>query len=201
MSRFRKNVKNLHPYVPGEQPEADADVIKLNTNENPYPPSPRAVEALRTIGSDLLRRYPQPLADVFRDAVGKTLNFDPSWVLAGNGSDDLLTQLIRAVVEPGRPVAYPTPTYVLYRTLAEIQDAPTEEVPYNDDYDLPIDALSKIDAPLTIIANPNSPSGTVITIKELQDLADRLQGILAIDEAYVGFSDNSAIELTRQRQL
>ena len=85
-----------------------------------------------------------------------------------------------------------------YRTLAEIQDAPTEEVPYNDNYDLPIDALSKIDAPLTIIANPNSPSGTVITIKELQDLADRLQGILAIDEAYVGFSDNSAIELTRQ---
>ncbi len=198
MSRFRKNVENLHPYVPGEQPEADADVIKLNTNENPYPPSPRAVEALRTIGSDLLRRYPQPLADVFRDAVGKTLNFDPSWVLAGNGSDDLLTQLIRAVVEPGRPVAYPTPTYVLYRTLAEIQDAPTEEVPYNDNYDLPIDALSKIDAPLTIIANPNSPSGTVITIKELQDLADRLQGILAIDEAYVGFSNSSAIELTRQ---
>ena len=198
MSRFRKNVENLHPYVPGEQPAADADVVKLNTNENPYPPSPRAVEALQLIQSDLLRRYPQPLADVFRDAVGNTLNFDPSWVLAGNGSDDLLTQLIRAVVEPGRPVAYPTPTYVLYRTLAEIQDAPTEEAPYDDDYNLPVDALSQIDAPLTIVASPNSPSGTATTIKELEDLASRLQGVLAIDEAYVGFSNSSAIELTRQ---
>jgi len=127
MSRFRPAVERLDPYVPGEQPPDDAAVVKLNTNENPYPPSPRALEAIRTADPDALRLYPQPMADDFRRAAGEAHGVDPDWILAGNGSDDLLTMLFRAVTGPGRPVAYATPTYVLYRTLAAMQEAPVLE--------------------------------------------------------------------------
>ena len=97
MPRFRHTIEALEPYVPGEQPPAGAAVIKLNTNENPFPPSPRAIDALRAVDPDALRRYPHPFADEFREAAGAVLGVDPTWILAGNGSDDLLTQLMRAV--------------------------------------------------------------------------------------------------------
>ena len=118
MSYFRPAVDTLRPYVPGRQPAAGAGIVKLNTNENPYPASPRALAALGAIDGDELRRYPSPLSREFREAAAETLDVDPAWVLAGNGSDDLLTMLVRSVTGPGRPVVYPTPTYVLYRTLA-----------------------------------------------------------------------------------
>ena len=197
MSYFRQCIEALEPYVPGEQPVAKSDVVKLNTNENPYPPSPRAVDALRVVKADVLRRYPQPLADDFRSAAASVIGVDPSWILAGNGSDDLLTQLMRAIVGPGRVVSYPVPTYVLYRTLAAMQEAPATEVAYRENYALPIDELTQADAALTIIANPNSPSGTASTIEEIGELASCLSGVLAIDEAYVEFADASTLELVQ----
>ena len=197
MPRFRHTIEALEPYVPGEQPPAGAAVIKLNTNENPFPPSPRAIDALRAVDPDALRRYPHPFADEFREAAGAVLGVDPTWILAGNGSDDLLTQLMRAVTGPGRAVAYPTPTYVLYRTLATMQEAPTVEVAYDEAYALPVEGLSGAGAALTIVANPNSPSGTAATLDELRALAARIDGVLAVDEAYVEFADASALELVR----
>ena len=197
MQRFRQTIETLEPYVPGEQPPAGTAVIKLNTNENPYLSSPRAIDALKTVDPDTLRRYPQPYADEFRQAASDVLGVDPTWILAGNGSDEILTQLMRAVVGPGRAVAYPVPTYVLYRTLAAMQEAPTIEVAYDDAFVLPIDGLSEAGAALTIVANPNSPSGTAAAVDELGELAGRLGGILAIDEAYVEFADASALDLVR----
>ena len=198
MSLFRSAVDHLAAYVPGEQPPGDADIVKLNTNENPYPPSPRALAALAGVGAEGLRRYPHPLADTFRQSAADVLGVEPDWILAGNGSDDLLTMLFRAVTGAGRPVAYPAPTYVLYRTLAAIQGAPVVEVPYDEEYVLPVDALAAAGAALTLVAIPNSPSGTAATPDQLASLADRTTGVLAVDEAYVAFAGASALDLVRR---
>ena len=199
MSLFRPAIDALDGYVPGEQPD-QRDVVKLNTNENAYPPSPRALEALREIDAELLRRYPHPAADEFRRSAAAVLGVDPGWILAGNGSDDLLTMLMRAVAGPGRAVAYPVPTYVLYRTLAAMQEAPVVEVPFDDTYVLPVDALARAAAALTIVANPNSPSGTAATPDALEALAARLDGVLVVDEAYVEFADRTALDLVRRSE-
>lgn len=198
MSRFRPAIDHLTPYVPGEQPPDDPEIVKLNTNENPYPPSPQALEAIRTVDADALRRYPEPMADHFRHAAAEVLGVHPDWILVGNGSDDLLTMLFRAVTGPGRPVAYATPTYVLYRTLAAMHEAPVTETPYGEAYALPVDALAEARAALTIVAHPNSPSGTAATPAALAALAARTAGVLVIDEAYVAFADHDALDLVRR---
>ena len=198
MPFFRARIDALHPYLPGRQPPPGSRVIKLNTNENPYPPSPQALNALRQLDADRLRRYPHPFGDEVREAVADTLGVDPTWVLPGNGSDDLLTMLVRAVAGPGRPVVFPTPTYVLYRTLAEIQEAPVVEVPFDDRFDLPVQALVAARGALTFVANPNSPSGTAASTERLSVLAGALDGLLVIDEAYVAFADDDALVLVRR---
>ena len=187
----------MAPYAPGRQPAPGTKVIKLNTNENPYPPSPRGLEVLGQIDGERLRRYPHPRAAEFQRAVADVLNIDPNWVLPANGSDDLLTILMRATAGPGRVVVYPSPTYVLYRTLAAIQDAPVVEVPFDDDYALPVQELLAAQGTLTIVANPNSPSGTAASVDELAELATTLEGLLVVDEAYVAFADRDALELTK----
>ena len=198
MSRFRPAIDALDAYVPGEQPSAGTAVVKLNTNENPYPPSPRARAALAALDAEALRRYPHPFADTFRRSAAEVLDVDPEWILVGNGSDDLLTMLFRAVTDTRRAVAYPTPTYVLYRTLAAIQGAPVLEVPFDEDYTLPIQGLADAGAALTVVANPNSPSGTAATVAQLAALLDRTAGVLAVDEAYVAFAEASALDLVRR---
>lgn len=197
MTRFRPAIDALRAYAPGEQPPGGVDVVKLNTNENPYPPSPHALAALGAIDAESLRRYPEPFADTFRRSAAEVLGVDPEWILVGNGSDDLLTMLFRAVTGGARAVAYPAPTYVLYRTLAAIQGAPVLEAPFDEEYTLPVDALADSGAALTIVANPNSPSGTAAPIEQLAELVDRTAGVVAVDEAYVAFADGSALDLVR----
>jgi len=198
MTYFRQNIDALSAYVPGEQPPSDAKVIKLNTNENPYPPAPAALQVLRELDGELLRRYPHPMARAFREAASLALGVPADWILVGNGSDDLLTMIMRACAEPGRRVVYPMPTYVLYRTLAQIQDAEVVEVPFHEDYSLPIEPLIKAQGAVTFIASPNSPSGTVAPVELLDKLAMQLSGILVVDEAYVDFADSNALELVKK---
>lgn len=198
MSYFRQNIDALSAYVPGEQPPPDAKVIKLNTNENPYPPSPAALNVLRELDGELLRRYPHPMARSFREAASKVLGVSADWILVGNGSDDLLTMIMRACAEPGRRVVYPMPTYVLYRTLAQIQDAEIVEVPYHEDYSLPIAEMIAAQAAVTFVASPNSPSGTSAPVAMLEKLAAQLSGVLVIDEAYVDFAESDALELVKK---
>ena len=197
-SPFRPAIRTLEAYVPGEQPAGESAFVKLNTNENPYPPSPRALAAVRDVDADALRRYPHPYADEFRRSAAEVLGVDPDWILAGNGSDDVLTMLFRAVTGPERAVAYPVPTYVLYRTLAAMQEAPAAEIPYDEAYTLPVESLARAAAALTIVASPNSPSGTAATLEQLAELADRTAGVLAVDEAYVEFAAASALDLVRR---
>jgi histidinol-phosphate aminotransferase len=191
----RQSIRVLDGYVPGEQPSAGARVVKLNTNECPYPPSPRVLEALRTLGADALRRYPQPMADDFRAAASRALGVPADAVLAGNGSDDILTIATRTFLAPGDALAYPTPTYSLYPVLARLQDARIAEVPWADGWVLPIDALVAAGARAIYLANPNAPSGTAVPVAAVEELARRFDGALLVDEAYVDFADTNCLEL------
>lgn len=200
MPQFRPNVEAMEPYVPGEQPAAGTKVIKLNTNENPYPPSPKvtaAIQAELQEGGDRLRVYSDPQARALREAGHAQTGFPIEQVLHGNGSDELLAMLVRAYVGEGDTIAYPYPTYVLYETLAHAQGARIVTHDLKPDFSLP-DELFGCDAKLVFIACPNSPMGNVYPIKELERLAKSLRGgVLAIDEAYAAFADESALELAR----
>ena len=199
MDYFRSTIAQLQGYTPGEQPPPQTPIIKLNTNENPYPPSPKAIEVLRNLDSEWLRRYPDPYAKDFCQAVSQALDVPADWILVTNGSDDLLNILIRSCAEgKERKVVYPMPSYVLYRTLAAIQPAEVVEIAYPEDYQLPLDELVAANGAVTLIATPNSPSGHLVPLEDLRNLASRVSGILAIDEAYVDFADYSALSLVRE---
>ncbi|MFN5818326.1 MAG: pyridoxal phosphate-dependent aminotransferase, partial [Pseudanabaena sp.] len=199
MSYFRPAIDAMTGYIPGEQPKSGIKVIKLNTNENPYPPSPKAIAALQTIDGDSLRRYPDPFAHEFCQAVSEALGVPKDWIIVGNGSDDVLNILIRACAEGrDRKVVYPMPTYVLYRTLAAMQPSETVEVPYGENFELPIEQLVAANGAVTFIASPNSPSGHAVPLKDLRKLAQQVSGIVAIDEAYVDFAEYSALPLVQE---
>ncbi len=199
MNYFRPAIAAMPGYTPGEQPKPGTPIIKLNTNENPYPPSPKAIEVLRNLNSEWLRRYPDPYSRDFCHAVSEALDVPVDWIIVTNGSDDLLNILIRACAEgKKRKVVYPMPTYVLYRTLASLQAAEVVEVDYPQDYQLPIDELVAAEGAVTLIATPNSPSGHLVPLDDLRNLASRISGILAIDEAYVDFADYCALSLVQE---
>jgi len=195
---FRPNINAMTGYIPGEQPKPGSQIIKLNSNENPYPPSPTVMEVLRNFDAERLRRYPNAFAEEFRQAASKALGVKSDWIIVGNGSDELLSVVIRACVEPGMKVVYPTPTYVLYRTLTQMQAAEFVEIPYSEDYCLPVEELIAAQGKVTFIATPNSPSGHVVTNDDLRKLATHLSGVLVIDEAYVDFGEENALELVQE---
>ena len=198
IEHLRANVRAMSGYVPGEQPR-DGAFVKLNTNENPYPPSPRVFEAPReALTGDRLRRYPDPTGAHFRRTAGRVLGVDPDGVLIGNGSDDILTIVTRAFVPEGGLVVSPTPSYLLYRTLADLQGARFQTVPFTADWDLP-EPWPVERAHLTFLANPNSPSGTTVDRRRLERLAEELNGPLVVDEAYADFADDNALDLVRSR--
>ncbi|HEV3386269.1 MAG TPA: histidinol-phosphate transaminase [Gemmata sp.] len=194
---MRPNILSMAGYTPGEQLN-DPDIIKLNTNENPYPPSTRVFEAIQaSLTSNKLRKYPQPLGDSFRQTAGKVLGVDPDCILIGNGSDDLLTILTRSFVPEGGLIASPTPSYILYRSLAEIQGARFEAVPFTHEWKLPTNWIRG--ANLTFLPNPNSPSGTMVSSTQIVELANSMAPApLVLDEAYVDFADWNGIVLLSQ---
>jgi len=197
MSYLRKNIDAMAGYTPGEQPGEGRRVIKLNTNENPYPPSPRVIEALRDVAPDRLRRYPDPMANKVRDIVAGMFDVRRENVLCSNGSDELLTLIVRAVVGEGEAVAYPTPTYSLYPVLADIQAAKAIEIPTQADFSLPVAELARTKARLMILCNPNAPTGVFTSVETLGRIAERFPGVVVVDEAYVDFSSDHAMRLAK----
>jgi histidinol-phosphate aminotransferase len=196
---FRTNIDAMSGYLPGEQPR-DLGVIKLNTNENPYPPSRKVYSALRKAINPSLRLYPEPLSDSLRGAAAQVYGVQPANIIAGNGSDEILSMLLRCFVGPQDRVAFPAPTYSLYDTLVEIQDGVSVRVEYPADFSLP-EALARQNAALTFLCNPNAPSGTLVSLAEIAKLAGAVAGILVVDEAYVDFAESegaSALPLIRQ---
>jgi histidinol-phosphate aminotransferase len=196
MSYFRTNIDKLKGYVPGFQPAGD-DIVKLNTNENPYAASPHVKDAIKKVTVDSLRKYPEPVSDTFRHAASEVLGIEPENILCTNGGDDLLTIVIRAFCDDKHPVSYPGPTYSLYPVLADIQDCPPcIELPFGEDGSLP-EELADMPAGLTIVCNPNAPTATLLAPEKLKELADKLKGksILLIDEAYVDFAPSNCLNL------
>ena len=195
--RFRRNVERMKGYVPGEQPQ-EGGFVKLNTNENPYPPSPGVRRAILAEANGRLRLYPDPDATPLRRQAAVTYGFELPQVIAGNGSDDLLSMIAKAFIGEGDALCFPTPTYTLYDTLVRIQGGAVRSVPYPDDYSLP-PALFRSRGRVTVVANPNSPSGTSVPLDDLARLADRTPGLLVIDEAYADFAEENALSLARER--
>ncbi|WP_435017152.1 histidinol-phosphate transaminase [Tundrisphaera sp. TA3] len=194
---FLDHIDRMAGYVPGEQPQGGG-VTKLNTNENPYPPSPRVAEAIsRILAGDRLRLYPDPSGMAFRRVAADLHGVEPDMILPGNGSDELLTILTRAFVGPGDLLAYPSPSYILYKTLAEIQGARPAVVEFRPDWTLDPDAFAATGARLSFLANPNSPSGTALRPDQIGEIAGRLDGPLVVDEAYANFAETDAIGLIR----
>jgi histidinol-phosphate aminotransferase len=197
MTFLRKHLQSVTSYAPGEQPPAGSPVIKLNTNENPYPPSPEVVKALQNLDLECLRRYPDPTGCLFREAVSDALQVSADTVTAGNGSDELLGLIIRAFAEKDAKVVYPMPSYVFYRTLAELQETQPVEISSDEAFRLPLEALIEAQGAVTLIASPNSPTGHVVSMQDLEILARSLNGVLVIDEAYVDFAGSNALHLVQ----
>ena len=200
MTYFRPEIEAMTGYVSGEQPH-DGEVIKLNTNENPYGPSPAVGRAIQQAARTELRQYPDAMAEPFRAAAAELLGVEPDWILAGNGSDDILTIVTRALVGTGQLIRFPYPSYVLYKTLAEIQGAVSEEIHFEPDWSLS-DRFAEPDDRLRLafLANPNSPSGTVVSPDRVLELAERLPCPLLIDEAYGDFTAVNCLELVARNE-
>ena len=195
MTYFRPEIDAMAGYQPGEQPQAGG-FIKLNTNENPYPPSPAVRQAIHETLRRGLEKYPDPMAGAFRQRAAEVFGVQPDGILCGNGSDDILTIATRAFVGCGQLLRLPYPSYVLYSTLAQIQGARSEEIRFRADWSLPAEfAAASDDLRLVFLPSPNSPSGTVVPPEQVLELAERLPCPLLVDEAYVDFAETNCLEL------
>ena len=198
---FRDAIERMAPYTPGEQPRPGERLIKLNANENPYPPSPGVRRAIVASLGAALRLYPPPRADAFVAAASRLYGIPAKQIIAGNGSDELLSMIFRAALGRGDRVAYALPTYSLYDTLAAIQEARVAAVPLGPAFAPPLDALARERAQLTVVCSPNSPCGTLAAADDLDGLARRLgPRLLVIDEAYVDFAESNALGLVRRHR-
>lgn len=196
MGYFRENIEKAEGYEPGFQPRG-TDVVKLNTNENPYPPSPMVLKAIAGIEAEALRRYPDPLGGLFRRAAAAVNGVEPDNIICCNGGDDLLRMAFSAFCDRRRPAAYPVPTYSLYPVLAKVANCRTIEVPFDKGFKLPA-KLAADGAALTIVCNPNSPTGSAVSVDELARLAGEVKGVLLIDEAYVDFAETNCAGLVKR---
>lgn len=200
MSYLRPNIASMAGYVPGFQPPDIASWIKLNTNENPYPPSPKVREAiLAELGDDgaSLRTYPCASSRALREAAAGLYGFDPSWIILANGSDEVINNLIRACAGQGQEVGYVHPSYSYYATLAEIQGAIVCTYGLNDEYR--IEAFPEYyHGRIFFLTTPNSPLGFAFPLEYVEELATSCGGILVVDEAYADFADSNALDLVRK---
>jgi histidinol-phosphate aminotransferase len=214
LSYVRPLVRRLHPYVPGEQPKVKG-LIKLNTNENPYPPSPKVLRAIKSAVDGRLRLYPNPTAEPLREKLAALHHCQPANIIVGNGSDELLALATRAFVEPESAreksapsrsrstVQFFSPSYSLYPVLAEIAGARSHPVALADDFSLPSMAELKkrrwdFRAALTFVTTPNAPSGRGYATAELEKLCAAQHGVVVLDEAYVDFANENALALAFQ---
>jgi len=198
LSRYWSDiVHRLVPYVPGEQP-ALARPVKLNTNENPYPPSPRVVEAIRReLGEDgeALRRYPDPTARRLREAVAVHHDIRAEQVFVGNGSDEVLAHAFQALLKHELPILFPDITYSFYPTYARLYDVQYKTVPLDSSFAIRIDDYAQPNGGV-LFPNPNAPTGHALPLAEIERLLARnTESVVVVDEAYVDFGAESAIAL------
>ena len=189
-----ERLRNHKAYVPGEQPSDLDGLVKLNTNENPYPPSPMVEDANRSQVSKL-RLYPNPSSQELREELGRLHGVAPEQVILGNGSDELLTMCIRCFTDNDNPVGITTPSYSLYQNLASLQGAQVIEVPFEADFTLDPERIGSCGANLFFLTTPNAPSGVGFSNECLTSVLELFPRIFVADEAYVDFASENAISL------
>ena len=192
MSRICRHVEALEGYVPGEQPHFPG-MVKLNTNENPYPPSPKVGEALAGFDWRALRLYPDPVCGRVREVIARNVGCAPGQVFVGNGSDEILALFTRAFVEAGGTIGYFDPTYSLYAVLAAIRDARGKPLPLNDDFTCPTPPPDFSD--VFVWTNPNAPTSLLAPPEQIAAFAKAYPGVLLVDEAYADFAPADCMAL------
>jgi len=200
MSRFwSKTVQNLTPYTPGEQLQI-ADLIKLNTNENPYGPSPKAIAAIQNNCNDSLRLYPPPASDALKEAIAKVYGLQNDQIFVGNGSDEILAHIFLGLFKHESPILFPDITYTFYPVYADLYEIETAKVPLDKDLQIQIDDyIAKPNNGGIIFPNPNAPTGQGMPLAEIERLLKANQNsVVVIDEAYVDFGTESAVSLINQ---
>ncbi|MDC5273685.1 histidinol-phosphate transaminase [Acinetobacter baumannii] len=197
MRFWSPEVRELEPYVPGEQPKIQ-NLLKLNTNENPYPPSPKVVEAVQAVlheQADALRLYPDPDATALKQAIAKQQNIDVSQVFVGNGSDEVLAHIFKAFFLQDEPILYPDITYSFYPVYSQFFGTKTKEIPLNENFEIDVRDYTQPNGGV-IITNPNAPTSIALSLAEIEQvLQANPDRVVVIDEAYVDFGAESAVSL------
>jgi len=195
MKYWNKTLKNMAEYVPGEQPENIDEYIKLNTNENPFPPSEKVMKAIMENVNPNLRRYPDSNARELRSIFAEQNNVSPDSVFAGNGSDEVFTLIFRGLIEKEGVAAFPYPSYSLYDTLAQSNGIRSEKISLDDELQFDMDRFLAKKYDMVIISNPNNPTGTYVSTWKIREFLKSYSGLLIVDEAYIDFYGGSSIEL------
>ncbi|MFX2103113.1 histidinol-phosphate transaminase [Acinetobacter baumannii] len=197
MRFWSPEVRELEPYVPGEQPKIQ-NLLKLNTNENPYPPSPKVVEAVQAVlheQADVLRLYPDPDATALKQAIAKQQNIDVSQVFVGNGSDEVLAHIFKAFFLQDEPILYPDITYSFYPVYSQFFGTKTKEIPLNENFEIDVRDYTQPNGGV-IITNPNAPTSIALSLAEIEQvLQANPDRVVVIDEAYVDFGAESVVSL------
>ena len=195
MNKFwSARARALTPYVPGEQPK-DRKFIKLNTNENPYPPSPLALVAIREAACDTLRLYPDPECTSLREVLGATYGLKPAQIFVGNGSDEVLALCFQAFFDPERTILFPDITYSFYPVFADLYGLSYREVPLDENFAVPLEPFLEENGGI-VIANPNAPTGRELSLYGIRAVLEaNPDAVVVVDEAYVDFGARSAVEL------
>ncbi|MBP1483909.1 histidinol-phosphate transaminase [Acinetobacter nosocomialis] len=200
MRFWSPEVRELEPYVPGEQPKIQ-NLLKLNTNENPYPPSPKVVEAVQAVlheQADALRLYPDPDATALKQAIAKQQDIDVSQVFVGNGSDEVLAHIFKAFFLQEEPILYPDITYSFYPVYSQFFGTKTKEIPLNENFEIDVKDYTQPNGGI-IITNPNAPTSIALSLAEIEQvLQANPDRVVVIDEAYVDFGAESAVSLVNR---
>lgn len=196
MSKFWSPfVNDLVPYVPGEQPKI-ANLVKLNTNENPYGPSPKALAAMQLALGDDLRLYPDPNSDALKQAIADYYGVERSRVFVGNGSDEVLAHVFHGLLKHDLPILFPDITYSFYPVYCGLYDVPFRQVMLNGNFEIDLDDYAQPNGGI-IFPNPNAPTGVLTPLSAIESLLQRnTESVVVVDEAYVDFGGATAIALT-----
>jgi histidinol-phosphate aminotransferase len=195
MSRFWSEVVHgLTPYVPGEQPKLD-NLVKLNTNENPYGPSPKVITALQAAAAETLRLYPDPNSDKLKTAIAENFGLQANQVFVGNGSDEVLAHVFQALLKQSRPLLFPDITYSFYPVYCGLYGIESETIPLNDQFEIDVNDYDRPNGGI-VFPNPNAPTGMPLPLAEIEKLLKfNSESVVVIDEAYVDFGTESAVKL------
>ena len=195
MSKFWSDVVHgLTPYVPGEQPKL-ANLVKLNTNENPYGPSPKVIAALQTEAAETLRLYPDPNSDKLKAAIAENFGFQSNQVFVGNGSDEVLAHVFQALLKHSRPLLFPDITYSFYPVYCALYGIEAEVIPLNAQFEIDVNDYDRPNGGI-IFPNPNAPTSVPLALVEIEKLLKfNTESVVVIDEAYVDFGTESAVKL------